>query len=265
MSFPEDLYRTLRPGFQTTQNGMIYVSPGNIAFSVLKKIDEKIIELFNNKTIDLQKLTKHPSKAPISIKLKFFTYKAWINPKVLEFYKRALNFLEEKVLKDPNTFFNQSIDKIQKDFLQTHELILEYDPSSAGKFRENPMFIPNQTKCRESEEGILLQEVKTHPAPEILLKEICELLLTLGQKILKSEIEVVKAAAQIHQEIVKNRLFKKGNGRVARIWMNVLLQTGEIEAIAFTYREAYKHAVKHGHLEDLIYRMIPLSKQIFDS
>lgn len=82
-----------------------------------------------------------------------------------------------------------------------------------------------------------VEEVEAHM--DIFVSEIKE----LAQKILNCEIDTIAAAAYIHQQLGIIHPFEDANGRVARAWMNVILQLGGYDAIAIPNEEEYTQAV----------------------
>lgn len=73
--------------------------------------------------------------------------------------------------------------------------------------------------------------------------ELSERIQEMALKVIHGELEAVAAAAFVHQEIGRIHPFEDGNGRLARIWTNVMLQLGGIKAVIFPDQEKYIEAV----------------------
>lgn len=56
--------------------------------------------------------------------------------------------------------------------------------------------------------------------------------------------DVVATAAWVHQQIGRIHPFEDGNGRLARLWMNTVLQLGGIQGVLFYDEDAYVAAVR---------------------
>lgn len=176
-----------------------------------------------------------------------------IDPKVMESYKKGLHFLENAVLRDPEEFFNREIKYIKNTLIHSHKAMYGYD-ENAGKFREEKAFTPiidfegNGRPVDELVEKGLLQEF---PAPEEVPEKLDEIVIKikdLGLKMLQDQVYADEAAAEIHMDIVNLHPFV-GNGRLARAWMNVMLQTKGIPAVSFIRGEEYLAAVQEGKEE----------------
>ncbi len=68
------------------------------------------------------------------------------------------------------------------------------------------------------------------------LKEVARLVIS-------REMDAIEGAAEIHQKLVDIHPFVDGNGRVARAWMNLVLQLGGYYAVAFQNDDAYSEAI----------------------
>lgn len=279
-SFPKDLYRTFRPGYLCSQDGFIYMTPADVPFTVMNRIEVQINPQLYGKKREVEGIKKHvfitkdfqvldrwknklpcsedPSSAPHTELTDYYEFKIGVIREISGCYQKALRFLETAVLQDPKGFFNGSIEEIKTVFLHTQELILAYDPSLSGKLRESPAFTTLHKKHYNLDaqiDEVPLDDLKYYPGPGELpqkLDEICRGIQTLGKSLLQLKMEPVEAAAEVHKKIVDDHLFEEGNGRDARLWMNVLLQVGGIQAIAFTDQKEYQRAVESRSLEKLI-------------
>ena len=65
----------------------------------------------------------------------------------------------------------------------------------------------------------------------------------LGSGILDQKVDAIEAASTIHCKIGNIHPFKDGNGRLARLWMNILLQLGGYRSVIFPNDDAYTAAV----------------------
>lgn len=64
----------------------------------------------------------------------------------------------------------------------------------------------------------------------------------LKKNVLSQGLDPVPAAVFLHQWIVKVQPFTKRNCLMARVWMNVMLQLGGVEAISFPDKTSYRKA-----------------------
>jgi len=76
-----------------------------------------------------------------------------------------------------------------------------------------------------------------------LMNGLAVTLKKVGNGILERSIDPIKAASTIHCQIGKIHPFGDGNGRVARLWMNTLLQLGGYRAVIFPEDDAYTEAI----------------------
>lgn len=76
-----------------------------------------------------------------------------------------------------------------------------------------------------------------------LLTATAQLVKETGESVLKGSSDAVHAAANIHMKIAEVHAFKDGNGRLARLWMNLMLMLGGHQPVAFQSDETYTEAV----------------------
>lgn len=89
---------------------------------------------------------------------------------------------------------------------------------------------------------------KTDEIPK-LMEDFAKKVQELGKKIQGKEIDPIEAAANVHMDLVQIHPFFDGNGRMARLWMNLFLQLGGYQAVAFDSDEDYTDAVNGGTAE----------------
>lgn len=123
----------------------------------------------------------------------------------------------------------------EKDILKLHKLFyIRINPKLAGKYRKQQVFITGTDFIP--------------PAP----KQVPTLMKEFAEKIssLKNELHPVQYAAELHLRLVSIHPFVDGNGRTARLLMNVaLLQAGYIiTLIPKVSRVDYITALKQSQL-----------------
>lgn len=125
----------------------------------------------------------------------------------------------------------------EKDIQQLHQLFyFRIDEKNAGKYRSNKAIITGSK----------------YPLPKpsnlpLLMQELIPRIATL-----KKENHPVKAAALVHKEFIFIHPFIDGNGRTARLLMNlILLQEGyNIAIIPPVTRREYIDALEQAHISD---------------
>lgn len=71
------------------------------------------------------------------------------------------------------------------------------------------------------------------------LNQLANQIIELALKVENHEADPIAAAAHVHQGLHKISPFRYGNGRTARIWMNILLQIGGFKAVMIPDRQEY--------------------------
>ncbi|NGX26181.1 MAG: hypothetical protein K940chlam6_00094 [Chlamydiae bacterium] len=251
-AFPENLYRTIRPGAQALCDGFVYlINPSYPSFQDIDIAAEKnAAKIYGNGDTEL-KLVDDPFQATKTQKIeKLGTLHIGVYPEALECYQKGLQLLEGIVLQNTSAFFEKGLEDIEKVFFFSHHQMLSYDTDcNPGKIRDKRAKVSSKKKSNEF-----------YPDPEELpqkVAEICKTIQELGSKVLSKQIGAIDAAAKMHQKIVEVQPVNRGNGRLARAWMNVMLQIGGVKAIPFTSRGRYLKAVEGGvgKLKKLIQEM----------
>lgn len=75
------------------------------------------------------------------------------------------------------------------------------------------------------------------------LLELAVHIKDLANQVKNRTVNAIAAASYVHQGIVKTHAFADGNGRVARIWMNAMLQLGGYRAVGLPVENEYVDAV----------------------
>jgi len=79
---------------------------------------------------------------------------------------------------------------------------------------------------------------------ESLMLELAGKIKELAPKVIDRNADAVEAAAFVHQGIGNIHPFVDGHGRVARIWMNAMLQLGGYRAVAIPDKAMYMQATR---------------------
>ncbi|MCF7899250.1 Fic family protein [Candidatus Babeliales bacterium] len=119
----------------------------------------------------------------------------------------------------------------EKDILKIHKLFyFRLDPKRAGKYRKEQVFIT----------GTDFIPPKSDKIPELMAKFIQEL------NTLKKRLHTVELAAIAHKDLVSIHPFIDGNGRTARLLMNLILLQNDyaITIIPPIMRNEYISALK---------------------
>jgi len=150
-------------------------------------------------------------------------------------HKNAIDYLGELLTKvEPLT---------QKDILAIHALILEgINNKYAGKIRDVEVVITGSPhQC---------------PLPARIPKLMLEFSKWLVDRQEKKDLHPVRFAAQAHFRLVDIHPFVDGNGRTARLLMNLILMKYGYPIAVFECetekRKAYYKALQHGHKGDLV-------------
>lgn len=161
----------------------------------------------------------------------------------LESYRLGLLYTEKVILNDPKTFFDQDPKKLGEEFLFLHMMFCAHEPMiDPGKLREQ-----SRTVLRENSFGQLKAQI--YPSPNSLSECLDALVMNIkkvGHEILNGTWKPLYGAVFLHQWIENMKPFEKRNRLMARVWMNVMLQLGGIEAISFDDQQTYKKAVHQG-------------------
>lgn len=269
-TFPTHLHATIRPGWYASEDGFFAVKFDGLASykAALDIFDQARPQIIENTvhnwdgssffvTSDLRLLQngvekplyEEPSDG-IKTDISGGVLSHGINPKVMESYKKGLQFLERTVLKNPNDFFEKDVQRIKDTLILSHKAMYAYD-EKAGQLRDARAFAPmsdgeglGRSVDELVEKGIFKEYPRPDEPPE-KLDEIALKIKDLGLKILQREVHADEAAAEIHMDIVNAHPFV-GNGRLARAWINVMLQVAGIPAVSFIREEEYLDAVREG-------------------
>lgn len=149
------------------------------------------------------------------------------DPDQLVKHKECLDYLEKNLLENPNFFTDSNLTKIETSILKTRDFLIEGSNSSFMKSKS----YKNRVK-------------------DLVLKFSKEL-KELGSAVESGNQDAIAVAAWAHQQIIRLDLFSNNypeekdykeddlaylnlpSERLARAWMNVILQKGGIEAVVF--------------------------------
>jgi hypothetical protein len=263
-TFPTNLHRTIHPGAKAFEGGTCYlVSMKRLPFSQVDQIGKKHLAVLPEVTTPLVQDpfdSKNTKKIGTDGTLHF-----GVDPRPLNNYKEGLQYLQEKVLQNPQSFFDQDLEKIQEVFLAFHQIIMKDAPECCpGELRKDNFIVFSEGLSAFFQKEDQKKGKNKKPLHVNLATEVCKNLQELGKKVLQKEISPMDAAAQIHCEIHKTQFFDAGSGRFARGWMNVMLQLGGIQAVSFTILKSYHTASDEGNdsFKKLINRMSQV--RVFD-
>lgn len=76
-----------------------------------------------------------------------------------------------------------------------------------------------------------------------LFSEVADQVKKWGRQVIDGTADPVKAASVVHQKIGQVHAFKDGNGRLSRLWMNIMLMLGGEQPVAFQNDDTYTEAV----------------------
>lgn len=168
---------------------------------------------------------------------------------IVSSYKKSIKLAEEIFLKDSNfpgtrsdLSILASIQKIHRTMMQGVQHPDGSTPVNPGVLRDFPMWI--RTGQLDSTDSVLA--ISQHDVPKAMeafakkFGEICSFVKD------KSKDLVIPEAAWVHQELGKIHPFGDGNGRMARLLQNVVLQIGGIAGVVFPDDKAYTTAVNEG-------------------
>ncbi|MFC1496196.1 Fic family protein [Candidatus Margulisiibacteriota bacterium] len=150
-------------------------------------------------------------------------------------HKNAIDFLNELLKKvEPIT---------QRDILEIHKLILEgINNKYAGRLRDVEVFIsgsPHKPPLPQAVEGMMLEFSKW-----------------MVEQQEKKKLHPVRFAAQSHFKLVDIHPFIDGNGRTARLLMNLILMKYGYPIAVFECetdkRKAYYKSLQDGHTGNLL-------------
>ena len=145
-----------------------------------------------------------------------------------------------------NDAFNYMYDLSEKPFftikqiLKMHRLLFaRIDKKRAGIFRKEPLKIPGSKYKLPSPEDII-------PLMEKYLRRL---------DFFRKNLHPVEYAAKLHRELLEICPFKDGNGRTARLLMNLaLLQKGYFVCLIPTFRkERYLYSLEKSHIDERIF------------
>ncbi len=150
-------------------------------------------------------------------------------------HARALDWVKEQVSRKPSSL-------TKKDILHIHEIILKgIDDTNCGKYRNIPVRIS----------GSLVVLPNSHKVPDLMADFISWLKTS-------NNLHPVELAAEAHYRLVTIHPFSDGNGRTARLLMNlILLMSGYPTAIIrkrdrLAYISSLEKAQLGGPIEDYL-------------
>jgi len=178
----------------------------------------------------------------------------------------ALAFLENQVLKNKDSL-SLKPDELSKIFLETHRLVMKDIPrANPGRYRVSQGAscpakrggdVSNQSlwgfttfaKSIQIDNMSSFYGINEHfgVKPESIKKQMEEFFFVLKSKLDQlaiSKKNLFAVAAWVHQKLLYIRPFSDGNRRVARAWMNVVLQLGGNKAVIFPNAKEYEEAIK---------------------
>lgn len=96
-----------------------------------------------------------------------------------------------------------------------------------------------------------------------LAKSFGDLFYKKIQGVIQRTKDPIDVAAWTHQKIVKAHFFCDGNGRLARLWQNIVLQLGGIKGVIFPSEEKYTLAVEsYKSYREFLERLIRWNRSI---
>jgi Fic family protein len=126
-----------------------------------------------------------------------------VGGKPLKYYLEATN--HEKALEWVESIAKKTTKVDEKTILEMHELIMRGISEYAGRYRDKRVRI--------------VGAIFTPPGPEKLLKQMSEFMGWLRT----TDLNAIEKAALAHYRLVKIHPFFDGNGRTARLLMNLML------------------------------------------
>lgn len=217
------------------------------------------------------------------------------NPARILNHKKAVEYLNRHVLRDPQAFFNLPESRILESIRKSHKYLIKGLSPLAGKFRSyegmvtaeratngpesylqfaidagghlkeprlwesvsrkfrassingvliSPMLIP---KLDEAERGFVNKYIGTiYPSVDTIatsMESFAAMVKKLGYAVLYKKADPVAAAASIHTKLVEIHPFDDGNGRLSRLWMNVMLLLGGHRDVIIPNDQQYSDAV----------------------
>jgi len=206
------------------------------------------------------------------------------NPQKYKNYQEALYYLENNVLKNENFFKRPSeiVKAIKKTHEIAMRNLMDFE-GPPGKFRREALIVLGDD-VEKTHEGFIKELLKSGGTQEEveIYKESMKMLiegavlsdreLNVMKKIghiptnfkdipeemetfaneLKDRVHLMKdkqadpieTGAWVHQSIGTIHPFTDGNGRVARAWMNCILEIGGVKAVIFPDDDTYTQAVR---------------------
>lgn len=163
--------------------------------------------------------------------------------------------LQAVVIEDGNEFSVDSLRRLLKKHKATKKELEIFDQSITKMEKYGPIKGYEEFTYEEQAVWRIFAHIPT--APECIeqdMLDFAEELKEVGIKLEAGKVSCIDAAAWAHQQIGWIHPFSDGNGRVARAWMNSLLQRGGVKAVVFPDDTRYTKAVRKDQLHPGLFR-----------
>jgi len=145
--FPNYLDKAVHPGFISTPKGYLcqIQKKTDLSFKECEKLVDEAAENIQSEMPDTYEMITAPSEKGFGILISTesgspLKVTFGMDARKITNQKKALQYLEKKVLNDPD-FFEKGEEELIRTIKKTHEIILEKLSSSAGKFRKDSMIV----------------------------------------------------------------------------------------------------------------------------
>lgn len=207
--FPENLHRTLFPGYVGNSVGDIFLSGEIWAFDEIDRVLPQLQGYYG----DYDPIHDLPDKTTRKAAFESTKLDIGVKPAWIKGCKKALGVLERLILKDPEAFFGRKVEQIQATIITTQAALA-------------------------TDTGI-----KRIQASEVLC-QLANKVAGIGSELVEKKIPPVLAAAKVHHFISQCSALGPVASHLARIWANTMLQVGGVQAVMFPSEIEYLEASK---------------------
>jgi len=154
-------------------------------------------------------------------------------------YRKMASFVTKAMTdKDKGNYLRLAMERGRQEFPEVYETLMK-------KFLS--VFKTEDLILNEGEREFFQKYIGFVPPPPEkipeLMRSLASEIKSLANGILDRRVDAVDAAATVHSKMGDIHPFGDGNGRLARLWMNVMLQIGGYRAVIFPDDQAYTSAI----------------------
>ncbi len=193
-----------------TPTGDIFVlSQSQLGFHELDRaLSELPDKFFGKYTCDHDS----PDQNSNTVRIKELRLKVGVNPTWTRGYQTALEILQVSVLSKPKKFFTANSMLIEIAIVTTQNALVH---------------------------GTKIAKVKRCKTIEDLSKQVA----LVGMKVFLKRIPPIQGAAEIHKKFSNCLVFLPVSDKMARMWMNLILQLGGQSSVMFPDKERYEKSL----------------------